>query len=464
MNNQAVNQSNETEPGLFIKYLPYSIRKVLTGRPNLQKMVGSTWWLLFDKIVRLALGVTVGAWVARYLGPQMFGKLAYSIALIAMFQGIANLGADGIVVRDIVKNTGREHEILGTVFWLRVFSGLLSWVIVVASAAILQPNDTTGVIITAIIGGVLVFQSVDTIDLWFQSQHQNKRTVIPKLISYVFTNGIKIVLILNKASIIWFATALLLDVVVSAVGLIISYRKYPLLKKWRFQTSRVWILVRESFPFLLSGLAIMIYMRIDQIMIREMVSDKELGIYSAGIALSSFWGVIPLTLLTTLAPYVARKKTESEKAYYEALDLVFKVYGAIAIAVVTLVLITGPVAVDILYGKSYAGANEILAIHIFTFIFISLGIAQNLWIVNERAGRIGLYKTMIGLIVCLAGNLLMIPKYGSTGAALVAVMVQFSSAVGSNIIFSRRILRLQLLGLFQFPFAIIAILNRRSLY
>ena len=184
-------------------------------------------------------------------------------------------------------------------------------------------------------------------------------------------------------------------------------------------------------------------------MIRQMVSERELGLYSAAIALSSFWGFIPLTLSTILGPYVARKKAESEQVYYKTLETIFRIYGAISIAIVVLVLICGPSAVNLLYGESYTASKSFLSIHIFTFIFISLGVAQNLWIVNEGVGQIALYKTIIGLIVCLVGNFVLIPKFGATGAAFVAVFVQFSSAVASNIIFSPHILEMQLLGIFQ---------------
>jgi PST family polysaccharide transporter len=327
-----------------------------------------------------------------------------------------------------------------------------------ASVVLLRPQDKNALLITAIVGGILIFQAVDTIDLWFQSQNQNRRTVVPKLLAYVFTNGVKIVLIYIHASLILFAFALLLDVIIAAIGLCVSYHRFPIVGEWRFYSHQAKDLIKESFPFLLSGLSIMIYMRIDQVMIREMVSEGELGLYSAAIALSSFGGFIPLILSIVLGPYVAKKKSESEQAYYDTLQIVFRVYGALSIAIVVLIIIFGPLAVDLLFGNSYAGAKNILSIHVFTNIFIFLGIAQGLWIVNEQAGRIRLYQTFIGVMVCLGGNILLIPKYGGAGAAIVAVLVQFSSAVGSNVIFSRPILRLQLSSIF--PFGLVQLMNR----
>jgi PST family polysaccharide transporter len=88
--------------------LPKVLRDCFTDRPYLHTMLSNTGWLMIDRFVRLFLGVAVGAWVARYLGPERYGELCYSIALVALFQTVANLGADGIIIRDICRRLGRS--------------------------------------------------------------------------------------------------------------------------------------------------------------------------------------------------------------------------------------------------------------------------------------------------------------------------------------------------------------------
>jgi len=420
-------------------------------RLGLRSVVGNTSWLMLDRLVRLALGVTVGALVARHLGPAQYGELAYAISMVAIFQTIANLGADGIIVRDISKAPMQGPIILGTAFQLRLVCGVLSWIGAVGSVAVLRPNDLRALLITGLIAGGLVFQAANTIDLWFQSQGQNRRTVIPKLLSYVTANGVKVALLWFRAPLILFAAALLLDMALAAVGLWISYRKFRCSGVWRSDWNHARALLAQAYPFLLSGLAIMIYMRIDQVMVRQMLGEAELGIYAAAVALSTMWGFIPLTLSTALAPHVARAKAESEAAYYQALRQVFRVYATVGLAVMALVWIFGSLAVSILYGPAYAKASKVLSIHVLTFIFISLGVAQGMWIVNEGNGRIELVRTMMGVAVALAGNYLLIPRLGIMGAALVAVLVQFVSAVGSNVIVAPRMLRMQALSLLEIP-------------
>jgi len=82
----------------MIKKLTAASQKI---SPGLHKIVGNIGWLLFDRILRMGVGFFVVAWVARYLGPEQFGLLEYSLAFIWLFSAVAMLGLDIIVVRDV---------------------------------------------------------------------------------------------------------------------------------------------------------------------------------------------------------------------------------------------------------------------------------------------------------------------------------------------------------------------------
>jgi O-antigen/teichoic acid export membrane protein len=74
-------------------------------------------------------GFFVGVWVARYLVPENYGILSYSLAFVALFQGIAKLGLDGIVVRELVKFPEKRDEFLGTSFWLKFIESVITFLI-----------------------------------------------------------------------------------------------------------------------------------------------------------------------------------------------------------------------------------------------------------------------------------------------------------------------------------------------
>ena len=187
-----MNRPSPSAEPFWLRYFPDFLRKRLAGRAQLHKAIHNSGWIFFDKILRAVLGLLVGAWVARYLGPGQFGELAYYIAFIALFQGITNLGLDGIAVREISHHELRAHVTLGTIYKLRVYAGIGCWLLAVISYGIIEGVNGSGIYIVGLVGATLVFQAADTVDLWFQCQSQSKRTVIAKALAYLLTSSIKV--------------------------------------------------------------------------------------------------------------------------------------------------------------------------------------------------------------------------------------------------------------------------------
>ena len=429
-------------PKLFIK-----INNKLINNPNIQKIVSNSSWLLFDKFIRMGLGLLVSVWVARYLGPNQFGELAYVLAYIAFFQAVSTLGMDGIIVRDIAKNKNNAHEILGTAFTLRIIIGLICWFLAVGGMVILNGWNDQSVYITALAGATLVFQAADTVDLWFQSQSQNKRTVTVKLSAYIFANAVKVILILNKAPLLAFAAVVTLETLTIACGLFYAYKKYPCVQPWTKLKQQAIILLQESWPFMISGLSIVLYMRVDQLMIKNYLGEAELGIYAAVLPLATLWQFIPMTLSVSLAPIVAQSKAKSNEDFYKTLSHIFRIFAILGWIVCIPVSILSHFIVNFLFGSVYISGAIVLAIIVFTNLFINMGIAQSLWIVNERKSKLSLYKTIMGAIVCVISNIILVPNYGILGAAISAVLAQMVSAVLSNILLSHKILKIQIKSL-----------------
>lgn len=432
---------------MFLKKIISNVNLKLKNNPNIKKVISNSGWLLLDKFVRMGLGLLVSAWVARYLGPIQYGELAFVLAYLAFFQAICTLGMDSLIVRDIAKDKNSAGKTLGTAFTLRVTVGAICWIFAVGGMILLNGWGNQSVYITALAGATLVFQATDTVDLWFQSQSQNKRTVIVKLSAYIISNGIKIIFILSSASLLTFSGMIALETCVVSAGLVYAYKKYPTPEPWKRGKYRAQILLKESWPFIISGLSIVLYMRIDQIMIKNYLGDAELGIYAAVLPLAVIWQFIPMTLSVSLAPMVAQSKSQGDEYFYKTLGYVFRVFAILGWLVCIPVAILSHLVVDILFGDAYIRGAIVLSVIVFTNLFINMGVAQSLWIVNEGKSKISLYKTIMGAITCIISNVILIPLYGIIGAAISAVLSQMISTTLSNVFLSRRILKLQIKSL-----------------
>ena len=422
----------------------------LKSSDKLRKIIANTGWLFADRILRMGVGLFVGVWVARYLGVQQFGVFNYATAFVALFSTLSTLGLDAIVVRSIVREPEKRAEILGTAFWLKLFGGVAALVLAVSSIIVVRHDDQLTISLVAILSSVGIFQAFDTIDLWFQSQVQSKYTVIAKNTAFVITALVKVALISFHAPLIAFAWAGLGEVSLGAIGLIISYRVRgysPWLWPWSSPLAKT--LLKESWPLILSGVTIMVYMRIDQIMIGQMIGDKAVGLYSAATRISEVWYFIPTAITSSVSPAIYAAKEVGEALYYQRIKQLIRMLVLISLVISVPMSFMSSTLITILFGNGYAEAGKILAIHIWASLFVFMGVATSPWFIAEGLTEFSFHRTLIGAVVNVVLNFILIPSCGGIGAAIATVIAYAIAAFLANALNSKthRIFTIQLKSL-----------------
>ncbi len=420
------------------RVVPSLFRLRPPGQGGLRRVAANTAWLFGDQLVRMVMGLLVGVWVARYLGPQQYGILSYALALAALVGPIASLGLNSIAVREIVRVPGRAAAILGSTFALKSVSGVLAFLLLAGvTFAIHGGNGVTSWLVT-IVGAGLIFQSFDTVDLWFQSRVQSKYTVCGRNAAFVVVSVVKLILIQARAPLVAFALAALLESALAALGLTAAYRLAGnRLREWRWSLSVGLTLLREGWPLLLSGMAIMIYMKIDQVMLGNMLGSEAVGLYSAAVRMSEVWYFLPMAITSSVFPSIVSAKEASEELYYRRLRRLFALMWALASVIAVPVTVLSPAMTAVLFGDAYAPAAAILAIHIWAVPFVFLGVAQGPWNVSEGLTRLHLQRTLLGAAANVFLNLVLIPPYGGVGAAIATVVSYALSASIANALDAR---------------------------
>jgi PST family polysaccharide transporter len=244
---------------------------------------------------------------------------------------------------------------------------------------------------------------------------------------------VKIVLLEINAPLLAFAGAALAEFALSAVGLILVYRMTgESINLWRARLSQAKQLLGVSWPLMLSGVAIMIYVKIDQIMLGEMSGDIAVGIYAAAVRISELWYLIPTAIVASVFPSIVAAKKISEAKYYSLLQQLFALMTGLSLLIAVPVTLFANAIIQILYGDNYAGAGTILAIHIWSAWFVFLGVAQLPWDTTEGLTKLALQRTLLGAVVNVAINLVLLPRYGGIGAAVATLVAYAVSACFAN--------------------------------
>ncbi|WKL45999.1 flippase [Flavobacterium pectinovorum] len=380
-------------------------------------------WLFLDKILRLGVGLIVGILVARYLGPGLFGKWNYAIAFVSLISALATLGLDQIVVRHLLDKNEEEHILLGTAFYLRLIGSVVGTLIVVLYFIFFK-KDIQLLLVAVFTSLNLWFQTFDVIDLKNQSLLQSRKTVVVKNSVFVVTSIARLVFVYFKFSLMSFVILALIECLLGALGLIWNYG-ISNLKKWQLNIIYCRVLLKQAWPLILSGIVIMMYMRLDQIMIGEMIGESGVGLYSVSTRFTELWYFIPSIFATSFFPKLVEKFSSNRDNYYSVCLKLLKLLFAISFSIAVFFSFFSEFIISFLYGQEYVMSVFALQISIWTGIFVFWGVAAGNILVIENLNKHNLIKSLQGLVLNIILNLILIPKYGINGAAIATLISQF---------------------------------------
>jgi O-antigen/teichoic acid export membrane protein len=420
----------------LIKILPYKLRAKAEDNHELRKIMGNINWLTAGVIFKDILGLFIVAWVARYLGPKQFGTMNYAVAFVALFSTFSTLGLDNIIIRNILLKTENKDEYLGTAFVLKLLG---SFILLILSSIVIYFVQSQNFLIrlfVLILAFGYIFKAFDVIDFWFQSKIEAKYSVYARSISFGLVSILKVILIITQSSLVSFVLMFSLDFLLIAIFMLYFYikREGVSIMRWRASLKTAKELLGDSWPLILSGIAVMIYMKIDQVMIGGILGEKDLGIYSSAVKLSEAWYFIPNIVSVSVFPSILNTKRKSEKLYRERLQMLYDSFTWFTILVAIVVSLSSPLIIKTLYGDEYIKASSVLAVHIWAGVGVFGGVAVGKYLIAENLTKISLFMTSIGAICNIILNVFLIPRFGIIGAAY-STLITYIIATYSVLIF-----------------------------
>jgi O-antigen/teichoic acid export membrane protein len=389
---------------------------------------GNFTWIIFDKCAKLVTALFVGALVARYLGPSSYGQITLALSYIAFFQGIAGLGLDPVIIRDIVRNINHADLYLGTAFRLRILSALVAYPLSILSTFLFTHGDLSVTLLAALAGITIIFQPWEIIDLWFQSQRQAWRSSIPRSISLTIGSLLRLCFVFTHQTITYFASLTALDAILTGICFLLSYRNLPTTSPWSWEPRLASTMLREAFPLLISGVFILLYMRFGQIYLGSQQGVYSVGIYSVGASFAEALNIIPMSLVAAVAPSIALRRSIDRDSYdkiFTRLSLFLLIFS-VTFAALNCLLFRHFIVY--LYGSKFILSASVFSICSLALIPVSLGLLQSLWIINEKKTNISFYQSIAGGLTAVSLNLILVPKYGVFGAAVSVVASQYIQA------------------------------------
>ena len=402
--------------------------KSIIQSARFQKYFQNVSWLVFEKVFTLFVAMVVGIYVARYLEPVNYGMLSYSISFVGIFAAFVTLGLDQILVRELAKDPSLKEELLGTSLLLKLGGFFFLIAAMMAILPLMKHASVTNTLIM-IVAAAEIFKAFEVVKCYFQSRVLSKFVVQVQLLINLFGSSVKILLVIVEAPIVWFAFVVLLNGFLNAVGYIWVYTKNgesPL--KWRFNKGLAGSLLKESWPLIFYGFALLTQARIDQVMLGKLLNNYEVGQYSVALRFIEIFGFIPMVLSSTFAPAVTQAKQISLALYHNRLMNFYRLMFSMFLVVAVPIYLFAEDIIVLLYGIEYQPAGILLSLFAVRLFFTNMGVGKSLFILNESLFKYSLVTVAIGAIVNISLNFILIPILASIGS-IIASVVSFTITI-----------------------------------
>ena len=402
--------------------------------PAKEKVVKNLFWAVTGKITTLLGGLLVGIFVARYLGPEQYGLMNYVFSYVMLFQVLASFGLDNIEIREEAKSPEKRDELIGTAFCLKLIFALLTIGVIIITTVLSEAESTTRWMIY-IYSLSIIMNTFGVIRNHFTSLVWNEYIVKTEIFRTLIGAGIKIALLLLHAPLWAFICATLFDSILLAGGYITSYRrKIGVIASWSFNSSTAIYLIKQSLPLLLSGAAIIIYQKIDQVMLGNMIDKESVGFYSVAGKFTELCIFIPTILSQTITPILVKLYDEDSDKYKNKAQVFMNltIWGTI-ISCLVICLLAAPL-IKYTFGAQYIPSITLLQIMVFKVVGYAFAQTTGALIIIEKKQQLVVVRNIIGCITSIGLNLMLIPILGIYGAAIASVITAFCTGYLSHLV------------------------------
>lgn len=377
-------------------------------------------WLIFDKLFRATLNVILSLILARNLGPENFGTLNYLLALLFLFTSLSSLGINPILTNKIIKDNLKSNhkEIMNSYYTRFVFSIFCYFIFLLI--IYFSNNDEIVLKYSIIIGIGIILKSGEIFFSFYEAKSLSKYIVISQSIGLITSLTLIIIIFLKNYEIINIYYALLIDLLI--VFILVNYF-YFLRNKISFPSINLSLLkniIKKSFPVLISSLSIILYMRIDQIMIKMMMDEYQVGIYSASVRFIEIFHFMPKIIMISFLPILLRSKN-----YNYQLTNLNSIIFKISMIIMIIIFFGSNYLIETIYGKNYIESIFITKILCFSLIFVFFGVVNEHWYIKNSLQLNYAYNVFFGALLNVILNYILILNYGSIGAAISTIITYF---------------------------------------
>jgi O-antigen/teichoic acid export membrane protein len=382
------------------------------------------------RVLNLAIGVVVTALVVRRLGEAGYGQWSTVLIVLTLIGLIANFGMETIALQEAAREPEREHEWIGAVMMVRLL--ILGPVVALSVAAVLALQQSHDMLLAGLILVLTTpFSGAGALALVFRLRVKN---LVPMLVL-----TLRSVLWAIAVAVVYWQGGGLVELAIglsatTAIGTIVQSIAAIRLADRLPRPSRAKLapLLRASVPVGISGMLILAYARIDQVLVFSIAGNKAAGLYGSVYNVLDQSHFVPISILTTLAPVMAASWPGDRARLLRTARLTAELMAVASFGALAFAIVAAKPLVKAIFGAHFVDAAPALPVLGGAFVLICFGYLNGNLLVVLGLQRKLLLVSLAALAVNLVGNVILISEFGFMGAAwmtLVTELVVFASTL-----------------------------------
>lgn len=390
-----------------------------------QKIAKNIGVLLFAKIVSHIINFFFIMYTARYFGAEGFGILSFALAFTGLFGVFSDIGLATLTVREVARDKSLAQKYLGNIVVMKIILVVITFGLIVLTINLLgYPEQTVKVVYLvalSIIAGAFsemfysIFHAYEKME-YHSVGHILRSALMLSGALFAISKGFSVV---GFAYIYFFVSA-----VVLGYCFVVCVWKFVLPKievDWGFWKPTI----KEALPFWLSGVFVVVYFRIDMVMLSMIKGDAAVGWYAASYRLIDALAFIPVSLTSAIYPVFSKLYGNSENSLKMIFEKCFKYLFIIAFPIGVGTTLLADRIILLIFGSEFIPSIIALQILIWAGVlsFINCTPATLLNSINEQKTLMKI--TGLGAIFNISMNLILIPKLGYVGASIATVATEF---------------------------------------
>jgi polysaccharide transporter, PST family len=408
------------------------------AHPDIAKAAANIVWLGLERMTQIVVAIAIAGLLARYLGPDVFGKWQYANTLLLVLAPITWVcGAEILVPTIVHRGESDLGAVLGSAFVLRFAVSALALVVTWGAIAAGLTDPVVGAMLAGLAVTMLFREPfIGVINSWLQSLTYSKPQLVTSMITALAKLALVFLFVRMAVGAPRFGWLWALEAGVIGAVLVLYYaRRHGGKLHWRVEGGLLRHFASAGAVFWVGLVCMYLFLKLDRLMLERAISFADLGRYSAAQQINENWIALALMLAQTIAPAFIYRVQERVQLMRNVVRLML--LAAVLMTAGALVLdALGSIIITRVFGPNFAGAIPIFRWCVWLSVPAGVEAIGNLVLLKYQAKFVLLTKWLLALAVAFIVNWLAIPRIGAYGA-LVGLAAGYGVAVAVNVYYIR---------------------------